>query len=138
MISGTPTTAGAFNVVVTASDGVNSDSKNFLWTIAQGLPFVLNPLPIATPALAGAQVNFQASATGGAGVQYRWDFDDGTPETAYSSSSSISHIFANPGIYYVTVTAIDSGRNSPDDDRRRDRAPGTDRKSTGNVQQYSG
>ena len=109
VISGTPTTPGTFNVVVTASDGVNSDSKNFVWTISQGPSFVLNPLPIPAPALAGTQITFQASVTGGAGVQYKWDFDDGTPETAYSSSSSISHVFTNPGIYYVTVTAMVPG-----------------------------
>ncbi|MSQ91474.1 MAG: DUF1929 domain-containing protein [Gammaproteobacteria bacterium] len=109
LISGTPTTAGTFNVVVTASDGINSASRSFVWTIAQGPPFTLNPLPVPTPALAGTPVNFQASVTGGFGVQYKWDFDDGTPETPYSSSSSISHSFARPGIYYVTVTAMVTG-----------------------------
>jgi len=109
LISGTPTTAGTFNVVVVASDGVNSNSKNFVWTIAQGPAFVLNPLPIAASALAGSQVTFQAGVTGGSGVQYKWDFDDGTPETPYTESSSIDHVFGNPGIYYVTVTAMVSG-----------------------------
>jgi YVTN family beta-propeller protein len=109
LISGTPSTAGTFNVVVTASDGINSASRSFVWTIALGPPFTLNPLPVPVPALAGNQVTFQASVTGGFGVQYKWDFDDGTPETSYSSSSSITHSFANPGIYYVTVTAMVSG-----------------------------
>ena len=42
------------------------------------------------------------------GVQYRWDFDDGTPVTPFSSSATITHQFAEPGIYYVTVTVRDS------------------------------
>ena len=109
LISGTPTTAGTFNVVVTASDGINSASRSFVWTIAQGVAFTLNPLPIPTPVLAGTQVTFQASVSGGSGVQYKWDFDDGSPETPYSSSSSISHSFAKAGIYYVTVTAMVAG-----------------------------
>ncbi len=109
LISGTPTTVGTFNVVVSASDGVNSDSENFQWIIDQGPAFILNPPTIPTPALAGNEVTFEASATGGIDVQYKWNFDDGTPETAYSSSPSITHTFASPGIYYVTVTAIDTG-----------------------------
>ncbi|MGH8249488.1 MAG: galactose oxidase-like domain-containing protein, partial [Steroidobacteraceae bacterium] len=110
LISGTPTTVGAFNVVVTASDGTNSDSESFLWTISGGgSTFVLFPPPTPDPIVAGSQVRFEASATGGTNVRYKWDFDDGTPETPYSSSPVIIHSFANPGIYYVTVTAIDAG-----------------------------
>ena len=109
-ISGIPTTAGVFNVVVTASDGVNLDSESFLWTVSQeSSPFTLNPPPTPAPLLAGTQITLEASASGGTDLQYKWDFDDGTPETAYSSSPAIDHVFANPGIYYVTVTAIDSG-----------------------------
>jgi YVTN family beta-propeller protein len=110
LISGTPTTVGTFNVMVVASDGVNGDSKNFLWAIARSdSVFILNPPSPPAPALAGIPVTFEASATGGSGVMYRWDFDDGTPQTAYTSSPSISHSFAKAGIYYVTVTAIDDG-----------------------------
>ena len=77
-ISGIPTTAGAFNVVATASDGVNADSESFLWTISQeSAPFTLFPPPTPAPALAGTQITFEASATGGTDLQYKWDFDDG-------------------------------------------------------------
>jgi len=110
VISGTPTTAGTYNVVVTASDGVNSDSASFVWTIAQATSnFTLYPPPAPAPALAGAEVTLEASVEGGTDVMYKWDFDDGTPETPYSSSPSINHLFVRPGIYYVTVTAIDAG-----------------------------
>ena len=40
-------------------------------------------------------------------MRYSWFFDDGTAQTAFSSSPSITHTFTAPGIYYVTVTAID-------------------------------
>jgi YVTN family beta-propeller protein len=111
MISGTPTATGTFNVVVSASDGVNGDSKGFVWTVAAGPSFTLNPPPTPAPALAGTEVTFEASTTGGTGVQYKWDFDDGSPETPYATSPSISHTFAQPGIYYVTVTAMDASGN---------------------------
>jgi len=109
-ISGVPTTVGVFSVVATASDGVNADSESFLVTVSQeASSFTLHPPPTPAPVLAGSQLTFEASATGGTDLQYKWDFDDGTPETEYTSSPAINHVFENPGIYYVTVTAIDSG-----------------------------
>ncbi len=110
-ISGTPSTAGTFNVVVTASDGVNSDTQSFTWIIGQGSPFVLNTPAPPTPAMVDATAIFEASVTGGVGVQFQWDFDDGTPLTPFSTASTITHEFAQPGIYYVTVTAMDASGN---------------------------
>ena len=108
-IGGTPMASGTFNVIVTASDGVNSDSESFTWTVAQGPPFVLNTPPPPSPAVVGTATTFSASVTGGVGVQYQWDFDDGTPLTPFSSSGTITHQFAQPGIYYVTVYVRDAG-----------------------------
>ena len=108
-ITGTPSAAGTFNVVVSATDGVNTDTRSFTWTIAQGPAFVLNTPPPPPPAVAGSSVTFTASVTGGAGIQYQWDFDDGTPVTPFSSSATIQHQYAQPGIYYVMVTARDAG-----------------------------
>jgi YVTN family beta-propeller protein len=107
-ITGTPTAAGTFNVVVSATDGVNTDSEAFVWTIAAGPPFVLDTPPPPPPALAGSTVTFTASVTGGSGMEYQWDFDDGTPITAFSSSATIQHQFAQAGIYYVMLTARDA------------------------------
>ena len=108
LISGTPTTAGIYNVVVAASDGVNTDVKGFVWTITQSLSFTLNPQPPPTSQLAGIPTTFTGSVTGGTNVRYKWYFDDGTPETAYASSPTTTHTFIKPGVYYVTVTVIDN------------------------------
>ena len=111
VISGTPSAAGTFNVVVTASDGVNSDSESFTWVVNQGPPYVLNTPPPPSPAVTGSSVTYEASVTGGVSVQFQWDFDDGTPVTPYSSSPTVTHVFTEPGIHYVTLTARDaSGR----------------------------
>ena len=108
-ITGTPTASGNFNVVVSATDGVNTDSESFVWTIAAGPPFVLDTPPPPAPSVAGSTVTYTASVTGGAGIQFQWDFGDGTPPTAFSASATAQHQFAAPGIYYVMVTARDSG-----------------------------
>ncbi len=95
--------------MVSATDGVNTDSKSFVWTIAAGPPFVLNTPPPPAPAVTGSSVTYTATVTGGAGIQYQWDFDDGTAPTAFSSSPTATHAYTQPGIYYVMVTARDAG-----------------------------
>ena len=107
-ITGTPSVAGAFNVVITATDTANnSGTAGFTWTINPANSLVLNPLPPSAPALVSAPVTYTASVSSGTNVRYSWFFDDGTAQTAYSTSPSITHTFAAPGVYYVAVTAID-------------------------------
>ncbi len=111
VISGAPSAAGTFNVVVTASDGVNSDSEGFTWAVIHGPPIVLETPPTPEPAVSGSPVTYEASVTGGAGLQFQWDFDDGTPPTAFSPSPTVTHVFTQPGIHYVTLIVRDgSGR----------------------------
>jgi YVTN family beta-propeller protein len=110
VISGAPTTIGTFDVVVSVSDGVSSDSGSFVWTVSQvASTFTLYPPPSPGPVETGAVVTLEATVEGGTDLLFKWDFDDGTPETGWSPSPSISHEFATPGIHYVTVTAVDAG-----------------------------
>lgn len=64
----------------------------------------------AYPAGVGNQINFTAAASGGSGgLEYRWDFGDGTVRTAWNSgSSSASHTYASEGHYTVKVQVQDS------------------------------
>ena len=106
LISGTPSALGTYNVVVTASDGVNVASANFAWTIAGATPLVVT-VPVApSAAVSGGTATFTASASG-SNVRYKWNFGDGSAETAYSSSPTATHTYAQAGLYYVTVTATD-------------------------------
>jgi len=60
----------------------------------------------ATPALPGQVTYFTAevaSAFGGDGVSYRWDFGDGTPFTNEYKSATAGHKYAKSGIYTVRV-----------------------------------
>ena len=108
LVSGTPTTPGSYNVVVAASDGVNTATASFVWQITAVDPLVLTSLPLQAPRLSGSTSTFTAQVSSAINPQFRWYFDDGTPETAWSSSPTINHVFAQPGVYYVTLTAKDS------------------------------
>jgi YVTN family beta-propeller protein len=106
-ISGTPTAGGNFNVVVAASDGVNTATQAFVWTIEDSTSLQLQMPTLPSPMLSGGDATYTASVINGVNARVRWDFDDGTPITPYSTSTTISHTFTHPGLYYVTVTAID-------------------------------
>jgi YVTN family beta-propeller protein len=110
-IGGTPTLAGTYDVVATVSDGVNSASVLFTWTIAPaggGEPFGVSiPAPPGANAIGGS-VTYTASANG-TNTMFRWDFGDGSPLTDWSSSPSASHVYTQAGLYLVTVIAIDAG-----------------------------
>lgn len=106
-ISGTPATAGDYNVVAAVSDGVNTATVAFVWSVRDAAPLVLNPPQPPLPALAGSAVSFTASSINGINARYRWFFDDGSSSSEWSSNPSVTHSFTEPGIYYVTVTAVD-------------------------------
>ncbi len=107
LISGTPETIGDYNVTVAASDGINNDSKAFIWHVTQVQALILNSLAPPPPAVYGNSATYTATTSNGVNVLYRWNFGDGTGDTAWSTSNSISHRYAAPGIYYATVRAID-------------------------------
>ncbi|MBW8832887.1 MAG: DUF1929 domain-containing protein, partial [Burkholderiales bacterium] len=108
VISGSPSAAGDYNVVVTVSDGINVASANFVWTINAINGVVIDPLPPVVATQVGSTTTFTATTQGGTNVMYRWNFGDGTGDTAWSSSATISHTFATPGTFSVTFSATDS------------------------------
>jgi YVTN family beta-propeller protein len=111
-ITGVPVQAGDYAVGVSVTDGTVSAAVNFSWTVTTRPPFVLDPLAAATPKITGVPVTYSATTHNGSNVLYSWFFDDGTPASPYASSSTITHTFDAPGIYYVTVTASSDGNPS--------------------------
>lgn len=105
VISGTATTAGTSNVTVSVTDGNSAPATaSFTWTVAP--PLTLQAIT-AMPQPTGAGQTFTAKSLNGFNPRYKWNFGDGTPETEWSSSLSVSHTYARPGRYLVTLTATD-------------------------------
>ncbi|MFZ2280826.1 MAG: Ig-like domain-containing protein [Prosthecobacter sp.] len=105
VISGSVTVAGTFNVTLTASDGISTPAtSSFVWNVTAGL--TLQPLA-AAPKATGAALTFTAQSANGINTRYKWNFGDGTPETAWLTTTSIAHTYAGPGRYLVTLTATD-------------------------------
>jgi YVTN family beta-propeller protein len=107
LISGIPVAGGTFNVTVAASDGVNTATANFTWTIIDAPPLALVPPPPPAPVLLGTTITFNGAVENGVNPRFRWNFGDGSPETPWSTSPQASHQFAEPGVYTVTLTAVD-------------------------------
>jgi large repetitive protein len=106
VISGTPSTAGTYTVNASVQDSRGATAAaTFTWTVLAA-PTVISPVP-APPAAAGIDVTYNASATG-SGLQFAWDFGDGTPLTPFSAASTISHRYTNPGLYTVTLSVRSS------------------------------
>jgi YVTN family beta-propeller protein len=105
VISGSVSTAGVFNVTITATDILSPPaSASFVWTVTSGI--TLQPLA-ANPKPSGASQTYTAQAANALNPRFKWNFGNGTPETAWSTSATVSHTFANPGRYLVTLTATD-------------------------------
>jgi large repetitive protein len=106
-ITGVPTVAGVHDVIVRATDGSETASAAFRWTIAANAPLAVEQVPPQPARPVATGITYNAVATGGVNVRYKWQFGDGTPETDYSSSPSITHAFAVPGIHAATLTVSD-------------------------------
>ncbi len=106
LIRGIPSASGAYTVQVGVSDGRGgSAATNFNWSVIDAGVVIS---PVAAPAVtSGGTATYTPNVTG-AGLQYQWDFGDGTPATAYSSNGTVAHRFAAPGIYTVTLSVRDA------------------------------
>ncbi len=107
LVSGAPSATGSYSVVVTASDGVNVASASFVWAVS--VPGSLDVQTLANPvaSVSGGAASFGATASGGVNPRYSWNFGDGSPATAWSTSGSASHVYTAGGTYVVTVSITD-------------------------------
>ena len=107
-ISGTPTTAGSYDVVVAATDGSYTHSATFVWTINPETALTLTLMPSPGASLVGSSAAFAASATGQGTVEYAWSFGDGSADTAWSTQANVYRTYSKPGTYAVTLKVRDA------------------------------
>lgn len=105
IISGTTTATGFHDVTVTVDDGVIEPlSTTFKWNVHSNLTVASMT---NTPVASGVDFNLTASTTGSDHPEFSWDFGDGSPETDFSSSSTVAKTYAAPGRYIITLTVRD-------------------------------
>ena len=105
LISGTVSAPlGAYQVTVSARDSPGLiGTTSFAWTVASPASSItISPVAVA-PRLAGTMVTYLAQATG-MGLEYAWNFGDGTDQGLYTTAASANHSYATPGIYPVTLS----------------------------------
>jgi YVTN family beta-propeller protein len=67
------------------------------------VPPVVEPV-VAPVATGDGAVTYNAASTYPGSLEYQWNFADGSGDSGYSSSATISHTFATPGVYEVTLS----------------------------------
>ncbi|MBX3056296.1 MAG: alpha amylase N-terminal ig-like domain-containing protein [Anaerolineae bacterium] len=76
--------------------------------------FVVNPLPLVaafssnSPIVVGDTAVFTNSTTGSGPITYTWDFGDDSG----SNEASPTHVYAAPGTYTVTLTAVNESETA--------------------------
>jgi PKD repeat protein len=110
VISGTPTLAGTYSGVVTASDGSPPDvTQAFSITITMIPPvFTSPPTANPNPAFIGQSVSFSGGVKGTAPLKFSWDFGDGSSATTLNAT----HTYSAPGTYTATLTATDTQKGT--------------------------
>lgn len=106
-ITGTPSVAGSYDVTLMAADGRGGNGvARFTLTVTPGRAQWNNGVqaPIVT---AGATAQWDGTPNTSGSYSYRWDYGDGSTSD-WSSNPLGSHAYANPGLYWVTLTARDA------------------------------
>ena len=122
LISGAPTTAGAYSVTATVSDGTLTASRTFSWTIVAPdttapAVTITAPTSAATYTATGTTVALSGTASDNVGVlQVTWANNRGGSGTATGTTTwSVSAVALQTGANVVTVTARDAAGNIASD-----------------------
>ncbi|MDX1522580.1 MAG: PKD domain-containing protein [Anaerolineae bacterium] len=100
--------AGDFNATVTVFATLNSQSASTVVNITD-TPISTVTVSYNGPVEVGQEAIFAARVDSGTGVQFIWDFGDGSP--AVPAGPVVSHVFDIPDVYTVTVLAFNTESN---------------------------
>ena len=122
LITGTPTTPGTYPTTVTVSDGAQTASQTFTWTItAQDstapVITITKPTTAATLTKTTSTINLSGTASDNVGVTgVTWTNNRGGGGTATGTTSwSVNGVILQAGVNALTVTASDSAGNVSSD-----------------------
>jgi YVTN family beta-propeller protein len=71
--------------------------------VANYVPPVVGAVTAPVASSTGA-VTYTATSTYPGALQYQWNFGDGSGDSGFSASPSVSHSYASPGVYTATLT----------------------------------
>lgn len=114
VLSGSPTTSGAFSFPVTVADGNGVKSTaSYSLTVAAPTPIVIQSGSLLTDANLGVPYSMVLSANGG-NPPYTWALTSGAPPDGLSlkSSGTISGTPLTPGTFSFSVKATDGSGGS--------------------------
>jgi hypothetical protein len=119
LISGTPTAAGTYPVTVTVSDGMQTATRNFTWTVTASTDTVKPVVTITSPTTAttftttAAILSLGGTASDNVGVtQVSWANSRGGSGSATGATSWSTSVALQSGSNVLTVTARDAAGNT--------------------------
>ena len=120
LIAGTPTTPGTYPVTVTVSDGRQTASRTFTWTVSAEtiapVVTITSPTTAATFSASAATLTIAGTASDNVGVtQVSWKNDRGGSGTASGTTSWNATVTLQSGGNAITVTARDAAGNTSTD-----------------------
>ena len=115
LISGTPVAAGNYPVTVTVSDGMQTATRTFTWSVANPVAPVVRittPTTATTFSAHAAALSLGGTASGNVGVrQVTWSNSLGGSGTATGTTNWSASIGLRKGLNLLTITARDAAGN---------------------------
>jgi hypothetical protein len=122
LIAGTPTNVGVYPVTVTVSDGMQTATRTFTWTVTAGpdtvkpLVTITSPTTAVTFSTSAARLSLGGTASDNLGVtQVTWSNSRGGGGTATGTPNWSASVALQTGSNVLTITARDAAGNTATD-----------------------
>jgi hypothetical protein len=122
LIGGTPTVAGTYPVTVTVSDGMQTATRTFTWTVTTAadtiapIATITTPTTAATFSTSSAALSLGGTASDNVSItQVTWTNSRGGSGTAAGTTNWSASVALQSGSNVVTITARDASGNTATD-----------------------